>query len=257
MIDHKNRKFTIQDIITDSFKKRTPMYTGELTLKSIFIYLNAYSYAMYDVGYENSHYLSEYHFNEFVQAYCGFNSSTAGWHKMIIAYFLGYDKRMVDWSWNDIGKAESNMSKDEHEASINLFYTLFDKFYTLTPREYYTFIISKSFKSQNKLLDAGKQVGCSEPYHNSEKEQCNDIIAISKYLENYIVYYSKRNKVYQKEFLKAKREKSYSLFKTLEDALFYIESLDRHQLFWFNEIKAFDEEEIFNLIKVNNQKIFI
>lgn len=121
--------FSTKDIINESFRKRVGMYTGERTLKSVFLYLNTYrntllEHEFVDISKPNFH-----DFHDFVKNKFGFYESTSGWKNMIVAISLGFDGDMHTWSWETLFQRELQMTEEEHKSSLILFFTLFDEFY--------------------------------------------------------------------------------------------------------------------------------
>ena len=123
--------FSTKDIINQSFRKRVGMFTGELTLKSVFLYLNTYRWALLNHGIKDIDEPDFHKFHEFIKDKFGFFESTAGWKNMIVAISLGFNGNMLTWSWEMLLKRELEMTQEEHQSSLILFFTLFDEFYDI------------------------------------------------------------------------------------------------------------------------------
>ncbi len=119
-----DQTFSIKSIFTDAFRKRTPMYTGEFSLRSIFCYIDTYRWALLEHGFIDR---DEIDFHEYTRKKLGFHESTAGWANMILPYSLGYDVNMKDWCWEDL--QNRHVSLEEHKKSIELFFRMVDEFY--------------------------------------------------------------------------------------------------------------------------------
>ena len=101
---------------------RPAMWTGEHSLKSIWIFLGGYSLALHDFHLIDLQEEYQPDFNDWVAKKLGFTESTAGWHNMILAYTLGLPPRI---SWKNI---DAQAFKEQHSKSIKLFYLLLDEF---------------------------------------------------------------------------------------------------------------------------------
>ena len=102
---------------------RPAMFTGENSLKSIVTFLQGYQEALFD------HDLIRFTkaidpFFDWVAHRLGYFESTAGWANMILAYSLGFDTREI--LWEDL--FNRNVSLEEHEKSVRLFYELVEQF---------------------------------------------------------------------------------------------------------------------------------
>ncbi|CAA6821469.1 MAG: Unknown protein [uncultured Sulfurovum sp.] len=122
------RIFSTKDILILAFRKRPAMFTGDMTLESIFLYFNTYRMALIENGFEDSDEYDSCAFHEFVKNKFGFYESTAGWKNMIVADILGLEGSMETWSWEEFFDKEKKMTSEEHKKSIELYFELFDVF---------------------------------------------------------------------------------------------------------------------------------
>ena len=126
------RIFSTRNIMNDLFRKRVPMYTGEMTLKSIFLFIRTYRMALIEHDFIDTDKPDFHNFHDFVKDKFGFSESTAGWRRMIVAKTLGLNSNMDNWDWELLEEKEKKMTLEEHKASIELFFKLFDEFYDQT-----------------------------------------------------------------------------------------------------------------------------
>lgn len=123
-ISHKMKKN--QDKIyqiLQKIKPRPAMYIGDLTLKSLLIFINGYAFALKDLGVFESFYGRE--FMDFVAKRLGFSNSVAGIGNMILAHCLDYQSD--DINWDDF--FTQTPSEATHRKSIALFYDLVEEFF--------------------------------------------------------------------------------------------------------------------------------
>lgn len=114
--------YSIYNILT-IIKKRPGMYVGEVSLRSIKVYLHGYEMAMMDAGVKDVSIPRFHDFNEFVREKYGYYESTAGWVNMILAVTIGLDPRNI--SWKTYGQA---VTFEQHKKSVELFYQLLSEF---------------------------------------------------------------------------------------------------------------------------------
>ena len=229
--------FLVQEIIPKKARKRFPMYTGEWTLNSICIYLNGYTHAMQACGFKENHYLSFWYFHEFVKDTFGFFESTSGWKNMIIAHSLGYESSMKDWCWEDMMKKEKTMSHEEHVNSTDIFFQLFDKFYSLSLVEFYLLKMAR-LKPKFSLEIEEKTYGIGfnkSPYNITASYT---IAILEKYKNSYIVYYD-YSSFEKTDFTK---KENYHQFNTPYEALHFLYILDFTTL---NELEEIEKESRF------------
>jgi hypothetical protein len=102
---------------------RPAMFTGENTLRSIYVYATGYYQALLDNRIESKGH-SEEPFFDWVANRLGYYESTAGWVNMITAESIGLDPRNINW--NDF--LELDLTEDQHTKSIRRFYELLEEF---------------------------------------------------------------------------------------------------------------------------------
>ncbi|AZA98282.1 hypothetical protein EG359_01095 [Chryseobacterium joostei] len=54
----------------------------------------------------------------------GYSSSTAGWVNMIVAYTIGFKPKTINWN----KFLETTITKEQHIASVKMFYKLLEEF---------------------------------------------------------------------------------------------------------------------------------
>ena len=219
----KKNTFLVEEIIPKKPRKRFPMYTGEWTLNSIYIYLHAYINALEKHGFREDKHLDFSYFNEFIKNILGFSSSTVGWKNMIIAKSLGYKKSKKHWCWEDIIKREKTMTYKEHIKSTDMFFQLFDKFYSLTLKEFYILKMSK-FKPKFFInIKKGKTFGIGFNRSIYDISPSYDICVLKKYKNSYIIYYN-FSSFEKTDFTK---KENYHQFNTIYKALDFLNSKNR------------------------------
>jgi hypothetical protein len=104
-------------------EKRPAIWTGETTLKSIFIYVNGYYQSLLDnkIAQNNE---TEEPFFDWVAKELGYYESTAGWVNMILAYVIGYETKNINWE----NFLANQITNEQHIKSISCFYELIEKF---------------------------------------------------------------------------------------------------------------------------------
>ena len=116
-------------MILDSYKmlkaieQRPAMFTGETSLRSIYIYFLGYNHALLDNQIINEIHTTDPFF-DWVANKLGYYESTAGWANMIFAYSIGFKPRKINW--NQV--FEVPVSNEDHYNSIRLFYKLLEEF---------------------------------------------------------------------------------------------------------------------------------
>ena len=105
-------------------EKRPAMWTGEVNLKSIKIFVSGYYLALinHKIVPEN---INEPFF-DWVANKLGYFESTAGWANMILAYSVGFEPESIIWE----ELFDYNVTKEQHLKSIQLFYELVEQFKT-------------------------------------------------------------------------------------------------------------------------------
>ena len=103
---------------------RTPMWTGEMSLKSIQTLLYGYCLALEDYKIAPKIPYSDEPFFEWIRERLGYSSSTAGWLNMIVAYSIGFKPEKINWE----NFLATSITFEQHCASIKLFYELVEEF---------------------------------------------------------------------------------------------------------------------------------
>ncbi len=106
---------------------RPAMFTGELTLKSIHIYISGYHHALVEDKFE----LQSDPFHDWVASKLDYYESTAGWANMILAKCMGFEPREIDWNV----MLETIPSKQQHLESIDMFYRMLEEFKNETDKQ--------------------------------------------------------------------------------------------------------------------------
>jgi len=103
-------------------EKRPAMWTGEVNLKSIKLFVSGYYQALIDnkIVPENI----DEPFFDWVANKLGYFESTAGWANMILAYSLGFEPRSIIWE----EVFDYNVTKEQHLRSVHQFYELVEQF---------------------------------------------------------------------------------------------------------------------------------
>jgi len=99
------------------------MFTGEVTLRSINLYLCGYFQALMDNNIIEKPYKGEPFF-DWVANKLGYYESTAGWVNMISAYCMGFIPGKIIWE----EVFATPMTKEQHLKSISYFYELVEEF---------------------------------------------------------------------------------------------------------------------------------
>ena len=109
--------------ILKKIEARPAMFTGAISLESIYCYISGYSQALLDNGIiiEESELES---FHDWVANKLGYYESTAGWVNMILAHSLDFNPKEI--IWEEFLKVQ--ISKEQHLKSINNFYNLVELF---------------------------------------------------------------------------------------------------------------------------------
>ena len=103
-------------------KARPALFTGEVSLKSIHIFLQGYSMALFQHQFiEATNFLS---FNDWIAQKLGFLESTAGWANMILAVTLGLNPTTISWE----EYFTLPVSNQQHQQSIEVFYNLLEDY---------------------------------------------------------------------------------------------------------------------------------
>jgi len=103
-------------------EKRPAMWTGEVNLKSIKLFVSGYYQALIDnkIVPENI----DEPFFDWVANKLGYFESTAGWANMILAYTLGFEPQSIIWE----EVFDYNVTKEQHLRSLQQFYELVEQF---------------------------------------------------------------------------------------------------------------------------------
>jgi hypothetical protein len=103
-------------------EKRPVMWTGEVNLKSIKLFVSGYYQALIDnkIVPENI----DEPFFDWVANKLGYFESTAGWANMILAYTLGFEPQSIIWE----EVFDYNVTKEQHLRSVQQFYELVEQF---------------------------------------------------------------------------------------------------------------------------------
>jgi hypothetical protein len=103
-------------------EKRPAMWTGEVNLKSIKLFVSGYYQALIDnkIVPENI----DEPFFDWVANKLGYFESTAGWANMILAYTLGFEPQSIIWE----EVFDYNVTKEQHLRSVQQFYELVEQF---------------------------------------------------------------------------------------------------------------------------------
>ena len=103
-------------------EKRPAMWTGEVNLKSIRLFVSGYYQALIDnkIVPENI----DEPFFDWVANKLGYFESTAGWANMILAYTLGFEPQSIIWE----EVFDYNVTKEQHLRSVQQFYELVEQF---------------------------------------------------------------------------------------------------------------------------------
>lgn len=209
--------FSVQEIIPIKARKRFPMYTGEWTLNSIWIYFCGYLHALDQFDIVEERELDFTYFQQYVRDKLGFYSPSVGWKDIILAHSLFY--KSDDVSWEDIHKKEKQMTHEEHVHSTDIFFQFLDEFYSLSLTEFYATKMSRI--SPNFFVDIEKEtftIGFNKsPYDMTSKYT---IVILEKYKDSYVLFYDFSS--FEKTDLKNKD--NYHQFNTPHDALHYINS---------------------------------
>ncbi|OUS02644.1 hypothetical protein A9Q86_02940 [Flavobacteriales bacterium 33_180_T64] len=102
---------------------RPALWTGEINLKSISIFLNGYSLALHEHDILQSPVELEINFHDWIANKLGFYESTSGWNNMILAITIGLNPKNIKWENYD-----SKVTNEQHEMSIKKFYELLEEF---------------------------------------------------------------------------------------------------------------------------------
>lgn len=97
------------------------MFTGELTLKSINVYISGYRHALIDnkiIDFQTDP------FFDWVANKLDYYESTAGWANMILAKCMGFEPRKIDWKV----VLNTTPTKQQHLDSIAMFYSMLEEF---------------------------------------------------------------------------------------------------------------------------------
>ncbi len=108
------------------FKKIQPrpaIWTGENSLKSIYLYASGYYAALLDQNVYSAKHTDEPFF-DWVAEKLGYYESTAGWVNMIVAYSLGFEPSEINWEKLE----EHPITQEEHNDSIARFYELLEEY---------------------------------------------------------------------------------------------------------------------------------
>lgn len=109
--------------VLKAIEKRPGMFTSEVSLKSIYIYILGYYQALLDneIVAKRDDYES---FFDWVAKKLGYFESTAGWVNIILAHCLGF--KSDDIVWEEVFNYD--ISKEEHLNSIKKFYELLEEY---------------------------------------------------------------------------------------------------------------------------------
>ena len=230
--------FSVQKIIPQKARKRFPMYTGEWTLNSIWIFINGYLHALsqLDIVIKEDSELDFSYFQQYVRDKLGFYSPSAGWKNIIIAHSLSYKENNV--SWKDILKKEKLMTHEEHVYSTDIFFKLLDEFYSLSLIDFYTTKMSRILP--NFFVDIEKEtftIGFNR--HVCDITPTYTIVVLEKYKDNYVLFYD-FSSFEKTDFTK---KDNYHKFNTPHEALHHINSRHWTEL---EEIKKNTKVKEFN-----------
>ncbi|WP_337085166.1 hypothetical protein [Elizabethkingia anophelis] len=101
---------------------RPAMWTGEFSLQSINTFVSGYYHALLENGLLEMG--KEEPFFDWIANKLGYSSSTAGWVNMIVACTIGFKPQNINWNTF----LETTITKEQHVASVEMFYKLLDEF---------------------------------------------------------------------------------------------------------------------------------
>ena len=229
--------YYVPDIIPRNTRYRLPMYIGDWSLKSLSLYFQAYTFALKRHDIKDSHYLEFFHFSEFVSHELGICARCVGWANIILAYSLGYRKD-DDICWVELREREKTLSEKEHKKSIDIFFELFDKFYSFTFEEFYHYKLTKINPNFFCELESGDTFGIA---FNIPITLSLDVIILQKYRDRYVVYQTR-------EEVDFNDKDRYHLFDDIYQALHFIYlkvDYDLKTIQKIDEVKEFKPELIY------------
>lgn len=113
-----------------SIEHRPAMWTGEMTLKSMHVYIRGYYRALLEHKIVEDREINEPFF-DWIADKLGYSSSTAGWANMILAHCMGFDPEEILWETY----LATPVTNEQHTQSVKLFYELLEEFKTETEQK--------------------------------------------------------------------------------------------------------------------------